>query len=88
MKKKYLNIPIESIISANLCLQTTQRTLSQDYKIYSPKLETLTSDKFISIYKTWDTKKKEEFAQIIVGKLNLKKAKSFFDKKLEEKHEQ
>jgi hypothetical protein len=81
MKKISFNFPAQSIIEANLNLQSIQRALSQEYKIYSPKLETLTSDKFISIYKTWDIKRKENFVRTIAGKLNFKKVKSFFDEK-------
>ena len=81
MKKISFNFPAQSIIEANLNLQSIQRALSQEYKIYSPKLETLTSDKFISIYKTWDVKRKENFVRTIAGKLNFKKVKSFFDEK-------
>ena len=81
MKKVSFNFPAQSIIEANLNLQSIQRALSQEYKIYSPKLETLTSDKFISIYKTWDIKRKENFVRTIAGKLNFKKVKSFFDEK-------
>lgn len=81
MKKVSFNFPAQSIIEANLNLQSIQRALSQEYKIYSPKLETLISDKFISIYKTWDIKRKENFVRTIAGKLNFKKVKSFFDEK-------
>jgi hypothetical protein len=81
MKKISFNFPAQSIIEANLNLQSIQRALSQEYKIYSPKLETLISDKFISIYKTWDIKRKENFVRTIAGKLNFKKVKSFFDEK-------
>ncbi|NBW28931.1 hypothetical protein EBR37_00920 [bacterium] len=81
MKKISFNFPAQSIIEANLNLQSIQRALSQEYKIYSPKLETLISDKFISIYKTWDIKRKEDFVRTIAGKLNFKKVKSFFDEK-------
>jgi hypothetical protein len=81
MKKISFNFPAQTIIEANLNLQSIQRALSQEYKIYSPKLETLTSDKFISIYKTWDIKRKENFVRTIAGKLNFKKVKTFFDEK-------
>jgi len=87
MKKVSFNFPAQSIIEANLNLQSIQRALSQEYKIYSPKLETLTSDKFISIYKTWDIKRKEDFVRTIAGKLNFKKVKSFFDEKQEKVNE-
>lgn len=81
MKKRIFNFPAQSIIEANLNLQTIQRTLSQEYKIYSPKLETLVSDRFISMYKNWDEKRKENFVKTIAGKLNFKKVKFFFDGK-------
>jgi len=81
MKKRIFNFPAQSIIEANLNLQTIQRTLSQEYKIYSPKLETLVSDRFISMYKNWDERRKENFVKTIAGKLNFKKVKIFFDDK-------
>jgi len=81
MRKRIFNFPAQSIIEANLNLQTVQRNLSQEYKIYSPKLETLVSDKFISMYRNWDEKRKENFVRTIAGKLNFKKVKSFFDEK-------
>ena len=87
MRKLRFNFPVQSIIEANLNLQTIQRTLSQEYKIYSPKLETLVSDKFISMYKTWGEKRKEDFVKTIAGKLNFKKVKNFFDEKIGEINE-
>lgn len=87
MKSRRFNFPIQSIIEANLNMQTIQRTLSQEYKIYSPKLETLISKKFISIYKTWDEIRKENFVKTIAGKLNFKKVKNFFDQKIGEINE-
>ena len=87
MRKLRFNFPVQSIIEANLNLQTIQRTLSQEYKIYSPKLETLVSDKFISMYKTWGEKRKEDFVKTIAGKLNFKKVKNFFDEKIGETNE-
>jgi hypothetical protein len=87
MRKRIFNFPAQSIIEANLNLQTVQRSLSQEYKIYSPKLETLVSDKFISMYRNWDEKRKENFVKTIAGKLNFKKVKSFFDEKQEKVNE-
>jgi|694.fasta_scaffold05746_6 hypothetical protein len=87
MRKLHFNFPVQSIIEANLNLQTIQRTLSKEYKIYSPKLETLVSDKFISMYKTWGEKRKEDFVKTIAGKLNFKKVKNFFDEKIGETNE-
>ena len=85
MKRRIFDFTAQSIIEANLNLQTVQRSLSQEYKIYSPKLETLISDKFISMYKNWDEKRKEDFVKTIAGKLNFKKVKYFFDEKIGEK---
>jgi len=84
MKKLKFDFPAQSIIENNLGLQSIQRTLSRDYKIYSPKLETLTSNKFISIYSTWDTKRKEDFVRTVAGKINFKKVKTFFDNQIGE----
>ena len=84
MRKKIFNFDAESIIEANLNLQTIQRSLFQDYKIYNPKLETLTSDRFISIYKNWENKKRDDFVRTIAGKVNFKKVKLFFEQKIGE----
>ena len=81
MRKKTFNYSSENIIEANLDLQTVQRSLSKDYKIYSPKVETLICSKFISIYKNWDQNKQENFIKTIAGKVNFKKVKNFFDEK-------
>jgi hypothetical protein len=84
MKKLKFDFPAQIIIENNLGLQSIQRTLSRDYKIYTPKLETLTSNKFISIYSTWDTKRKEDFVRTVAGKINFKKVKTFFDNQIGE----
>lgn len=85
MKKKFFNYPIESIIEANLQLQTVQRSLSQQYKIFNPQVNTITCERFINLYSSWDEKKKSEFIITIGGKVNFKKVKYFFDQKIEEK---
>lgn len=87
MRKKTFNFNPESIIEANLNLQSIQRTLSQNYKIYNPKLETLTSERFISIYKNWENKKRDDFVRTIAGKVNFKKVKLFFEEKIGEKYD-
>lgn len=84
MKKLKFDFPAQIIIENNLGLQSIQRTLSRDYKIYTPKLETLTSNKFISIYSAWDTKRKEDFVRTVAGKINFKKVKTFFDNQIGE----
>jgi hypothetical protein len=81
MRKKIFDYSPENIIEANLDLQTVQRSLSKDYKIYAPKVETLICNKFISIYKNWDQNKQENFIKTIAGKVNFKKVKNFFDEK-------
>ena len=85
MKKKYFNYPVESIIEANLELQSVQRFLSQEYKIFNPQVKTITGGKFIDLYSSWDEKKKSDFVRTIAGKVNFKKVKYFFDQKIEEK---
>jgi hypothetical protein len=87
MKKKIFNFPAQSIIEANLNLQSIQRSLFQDYRIYNPKIETLTSDKFISLYKNWTNEKKDNFIRTIAGKVNFKKVKTFFENKIGESNE-
>lgn len=87
MKSRRFNFSVQSIIEANLNMQAIQRTLSKEYKIYSPKLETLISNKFISMYKTWDETRKENFVKTIAGKLNFRKVKNFFDDKIGEINE-
>lgn len=81
MRKKTFNYSPENIIEANLNLQTVQRALSKDYKIYSPKVETLVCDKFMSIYRNWDENKQDNFIKTIAGKVNFKKIKVFFEEK-------
>lgn len=84
MKKKYFNYTVQEVIEANLQLQSIQRCLSQDYKIYDPKINTLTGGKFINTYKNWDEKKKFNFIRTIAGAVNFKKVKIFFDQKTQE----
>lgn len=84
MKKKNFNFPIETIIEANLQLQTVQRSLAQEYKIFNPQITTIVGDRFINLYSSWDDKKRSDFVRTIAGKVNFKKVKYFFDKKMEE----
>jgi hypothetical protein len=84
MRKNIFNFSPESIIEANLNLQTVQRSLYNDYKIYNPKSETITSAKFICTYKNWDIKKREDFIKTIGGNGNFKKLKNYFESKLKE----
>lgn len=81
MRKKTFNFSPENIIEANLNLQSVQRSLSQEYRIYSPRVETLTCNKFISMYKNWDQDRQNNFIRTIAGKVNFKKIKNFFDEK-------
>ena len=87
MKTKAFNFTVQSIIEDNLNLQSIQRSLSQDYKVYNPKLETLVSQKFVSLYKNWDNEKKDNFIRTIAGKVNFKKVKTFFEEKIGEINE-
>ena len=64
MRKNIFNFSPESIIEANLNLQTVQRSLYNDYKIYNPKSETITSAKFICTYKNWNIKKTNLYLKI------------------------
>lgn len=81
MKKLNFNFPIKSIIEANLHMQTIQKALINDYKILNPKIETITSERFLSIYSSWDEDKKNNFIRTVAGKANFKKAKVFFENK-------
>jgi len=83
MRKKNI-FRTEDIIEANLNLQTIKRDLYQNYKIYKPELKTILSDKFISTYKCWNPEIKDSFIMTIAGKVNFRKVKSFFDKKIGE----
>jgi hypothetical protein len=84
MKKRKSIFPTEHIIQANLSLQTIQRELYQNYKIYKPELETILSNKFISNYKNWSSEAQDSFIKTIAGKVNFKKVKYFFQKKIGE----
>jgi hypothetical protein len=84
MRRTKTIFPTEDIIEANLNLQTIQRELYQNYKIYKPELKTILSEKFISTYKCWNPEVKDSFIRTIAGKVNFKKVKSFFDKKIGE----
>lgn len=86
MKRKNFSFPIESIIEANLQLQTVQRSLAQEYKIFNPQINTICGDRFINLYSSWDDRKKSDFIRTIAGKVNFKKVKYFFDQKTEEKN--
>lgn len=81
MKKFNFNFPIKSIIEANLHMQAIQKALINDYKILNPKIETITSERFLSTYSSWDEDKKNNFIRTVAGKANFKKAKAFFENK-------
>jgi len=81
MKKFNFNFPIKSIIEANLGMQAIQNALIKDYKILNPKIETITSEKFLSLYKSWNEEKKNDFLRTVAGRTNFKKAKNFFEDK-------
>ena len=84
MRKKNFNFTAQSIIEANLNLQTIQRELYQNYKIYKPEINTLLSKKFISAYQYWNPEIKDSFIRTIAGKVNFKKVKTFFENKIGE----
>ena len=65
MKPKLL-FPIETVIEGNLGLQTVNRTLQNDYKIYNPNVKLFTTEKFISSFNNWPNNKKENFIKIII----------------------
>lgn len=82
MKKRYFNYSTESIISANLDLQTTQRELKFKFGFNSLKLEDISSEKVLNRYINWDEQKRNEFLVKIGGRANFKKTKSFIESKI------
>ena len=78
MKLKLL-FPIESVIEANLNLQTVNRALQTDYKIYNPNIKLFTTEKFISSFNNWPNNKKETFIRLVAGRANFKKGLAYFN---------
>ena len=83
MKTVKFNFTIENIIEANIGLQTIQSILKAKYNIFRPSVGLLTSDKFINVYRNWDSEKKDGFVRIVAGRANFKKAKLFYESKSE-----
>jgi len=77
MKPKLL-FPIETVIEGNLGLQTVNRTLQNDYKIYNPNVKLFTTEKFISSFNNWSNNKKENFIRLVAGKANFRKGLAYF----------
>jgi hypothetical protein len=78
MKPKLL-FPIETVIEGNLGLQTVNRTLQNDYKIYNPNVKLFTTEKFISSFNNWPNNKKENFIKLVAGKANFRKGLAYFN---------
>ena len=83
MKIVKFNFTIENIIEANIGLQTIQSILKVKYNIFRPSVGLLTSDKFINVYRNWDSEKKDGFVRTVAGRANFKKAKLFYESKSE-----
>ena len=78
MKNKYMSFAIDSIIQANLEMQTTQRELTKfGFKSFSFKV--FENPSFLNKYYSWDEDKKSLFLKLIGGAANFKKTKLFIE---------
>jgi hypothetical protein len=78
MRNKYMSFGIDSIIQANLEMQTTQRELTKfGFKNFSLKL--LENSNFLNRYNSWDEDKRSSFLKLIGGTVNFKKTKFFVE---------
>lgn len=75
---KRITYPIDSIISANLEMQTIQRELNK-FGIKNPKLNTFKDSRFLNQYISWPLEKQNLFIKLIGGNANYKKTKSFLE---------
>lgn len=71
---------ISKIINARLKLQSTIRSLEQDFGVRAD-FKYLTSDSFLSVYKTWDQSKQNKFLVVLGGRVNFKQTKSIIEEK-------
>lgn len=78
MKNKYISFPIDSIIQANLEMQTTQRELTK-LGVKKPCLNAFKNKNFLNQYNGWNEQKQNTFIKLIGGNANYKKTKTFFE---------
>lgn len=84
MKKRHFNYSTESIISANLDLQTTQRELKFKFGFNSLRLEDISTERVLNRYIRWDEEKRNDFLVKIGGRANFKKTKNYIESKIGE----
>lgn len=78
IRNKYMSFAIDSIIQANLELQTTQRELTKfGFKSFSFKV--FENPNFLNRYNSWDEDKRSSFLKLIGGTVNFKKTKFFIE---------
>lgn len=70
-------LPIAEIIRNRVSMQSTQKKLE---KIGVTEFSKITSGAFYNEYKSWDNYKKNQFLEIIAGKVHFGKAFQYFEK--------
>lgn len=78
IRSKFISYSIDSVIKANLEMQTIQRELTK-LGFRNPSLETFKNKNFLDRYNTWNDEKKNSFLKLIGGSANYKKTKSFIE---------
>jgi hypothetical protein len=78
IRSKFISYSIDSVIKANLEMQTIQRELIK-LGFRNPSLETFKNKNFLDRYNTWNDEKKNSFLKLIGGSANYKKTKSFIE---------
>lgn len=70
-------LPIAEIIKNRVSMQSTQKKLE---KIGITEFAKITSGTFYNEYKSWNNYKKNQFLEIIAGKVHFGKAFQYFEK--------
>jgi hypothetical protein len=85
MKSKRLNysFPIDEIIEGNLCIQSIQKSLKDNFGILKPTLTTFKNPNFIKNYQNWNDEKKHNFIKTIGGVVYYGKIKNFLNNLVE-----
>lgn len=76
------NVQIEPIIKARLNLQTTQRTLHDQFDVKVPEFGVITSTNFISKLRLWEQDKKLAFYLLVGGARFLEATQKFYNELL------
>lgn len=77
-KKKKDLFPIEWVIQQRLKMQTNQKILTEEFRI---PLNIIFKPEILDFYDTWDEEKKNKFIEIVGGKINFNRTKSFLESK-------